>query len=273
LETTNRNPRAPAASSPPATNATPVSADTASGQQLASQFAANAIQAVNALLPKVGDWLLSGVSKAASMAGMIIGLALIPVFTFWFLLQEDPIKKGWTKYLPVQESRFKDELVFVISAINDYLIVFFRGQVLVAICDGILLTVGFLALGLNYALLLGVMYSVLAIVPYLGTVLTIIPAFILAAVQFNDWLHPLLVLAVFAAIMMIEGVFLSPKIMGNRVGLHPLTIMIALLVGVTLFGGILGGVLAIPLTAALRVIMTRYVWKKPETHIIVAAGG
>jgi predicted PurR-regulated permease PerM len=58
---------------------------------------------------------------------------------------------------------------------------------------------------------------------------------------------------------------ISPKIMGDRVNLHPVTIIIAVLIGTTLLGGILGGVLAIPLTAALRVVMFRYVWKTPQT--------
>jgi predicted PurR-regulated permease PerM len=75
-------------------------------------------------------------------------------------------------------------------------------------------------------------------------------------------LHPVLVLAVFALVQLIEGLVISPKIMGDRVGLHPLTIIIAVMVGTTLMGGIIGGILAIPLTAALRVLMFRYVWKR-----------
>ena len=74
----------------------------------------------------------------------------------------------------------------------------------------------------------------------------------------------LLVAAVFVCVGLNESLFLSPKIMGNRVGLHPLTIIISVMVGTTLMGGILGGVLAIPLTAALRVIMFRYVWKTED---------
>jgi predicted PurR-regulated permease PerM len=73
-----------------------------------------------------------------------------------------------------------------------------------------------------------------------------------------------MVLAVFACVQVLEGLVISPKIMGGRVGLHPVTIIIAVMVGTTLLGGLLGGILAIPLTAALRVIMWRYVWKKPE---------
>ena len=141
------------------------------------------------------------------------------------------------------------------------LMVFFRGQVLVALCDGVLLTVGFLMLGLNYAVLLGFVAGLLSIVPYLGIMLSLIPALALAAIQFGDWWHPALVLVIFGLVQTLEGLVISPKIIGDRVGLHPLTIIIAVMVGTTLLGGLLGGVLAIPLTAALRVIMFRYVWR------------
>jgi predicted PurR-regulated permease PerM len=218
-------------------------------------------------LPNIGRWFLAQLSRVASWAGMIIGLALVPVFTYYFLQEKKGIQEGWTHYLPVTESRFKDELVFCINAINDYLIVFFRGQVIVAFCIGVLLTTGFLAIGLNYAVILGVLAGALSIVPYLGAILTIIPTLILAAVQFKDWLHPLLVLGIFCLVQSLEGFVISPKIMGDRVGLHPLTIIVAVLVGTTLLGGILGGILAIPLTAALRVLMFRYVWKRRDTAV------
>ena len=141
------------------------------------------------------------------------------------------------------------------------LMVFFRGQVLVALCDGVLLTVGFLMLGLNYAVLLGFVAGLLSIVPYLGIMLSLIPALALAAIQFGDWWHPALVLVIFGLVQTLEGLVISPKIIGDRMWLHPLTIIIAVMVGTTLLGGLLGGVLAIPLTAALRVIMFRYVWR------------
>jgi predicted PurR-regulated permease PerM len=229
------------------------------------QVAQKVLEWLGETLPKIGRWLVAQLSRVASWAGMIIGLALVPVFTYYFLQEKKGIQEGWTHYLPVTESRFKDELVFCINAINNYLIVFFRGQVVVAFCIGVLLTIGFLAIGLNYAVMLGILAGVLSIVPYLGAILTIIPAMILAAVQFKDWLHPLLVLAIFALVQTLEGFVISPKIMGDRVGLHPLTIIIAVMVGTTLLGGILGGILAIPLTAALRVLMFRYVWKKRNT--------
>lgn len=213
-------------------------------------------------LPRVGKWFLDQMSKVASWAGLLIGLSLVPVYSFYFLLEKRGIERNWTDYLPIHESRTKDELVFVLSSINNYLIVFFRGQVLVALCDGVLYTIGFLIVGLPYAFLIGLAAGLLSIVPFLGFVISLVPALILSVVQFGDWLHPVLTLLVFGVVQSVEGLFISPKIMGDRVGLHPLTIIIAVMAGTTLMGGILGGILAIPLTAALRVLMFRYVWKK-----------
>ena len=216
------------------------------------------------LLPQLGAWVLGQVGRVASWFGVLVGLALIPVYTFYFLLEKEGISSRWSDYLPLTDSRFKTELVFVLNSINNYLIAFFRGQVLVAICDGILYGIGFLIVGLPYALLIGVTAVCLTMIPFLGAIVTCLGALIIALVQFGDWLHPLLVLVVFGCVQALEGLFISPRIMGNRVGLHPLAIIIALMVGTTLLGGLLGGILAIPLTAALRVVMFRYVWRRPE---------
>ena len=213
-------------------------------------------------LPVVGKWLVSQLSAMASWVGLIIGFSLIPVYLFYFLLEKRGIQRSWTDYLPVHESRTKEELVFVLKSINDYLILFFRGQVLVALCDGVLCTIGFLLIGLPYAFLIGLAAGFLSIVPYLGFVISLVPALVLAIIQYGVWLHLVLTLVVFGVVQSLEGLFISPKIMGDRVGLHPLTIIVAVMLGTALMGGILGGILAIPLTAALRVLMFRYVWRK-----------
>jgi len=215
-------------------------------------------------LPTVGNWLSQVVSIIASTFGVIAGLALIPIYAFYFLLEKHGIAARWRDYLPVQDSKFKDELVFVIGSINEYLVAFFRGQVLVAICDGVLYTVGFTIIGLPYAVLIGVMATFLTIIPFLGAITTCVVALVIALVA-GGWKLALLVLVVVGIVQALEGTVIQPRIMGQRVGLHPVTIIIALMVGTTLLGGILGGILAIPMTAALRVIMFRYVWKKRES--------
>ena len=129
-------------------------------------------------------------------------------------------------------------------------------------CDAVLYTTGFLIVGVNYAFLLGFAALFLTMIPFLGAIVICITALTLSFVQYGDWQHPVMVMVVFGVVQALEGLFISPKIMGDRVGLHPLAIIIAVMTGTTLFGGILGGILAIPLAAALRVIMVRYVWKK-----------
>ena len=231
--------------------------DVVVSNEKAREFTVNAVE-------KISAWVLEQLKKVMSLFGFLAGLALVPVYIFYFLLEKRGIKRNWTDYLPVRESQVKEEIVFVLRSINDCLIVFFRGQVLVAMCVGVLLTFGFLLIGLEYAILLGVMAGLLGIIPYLGVALSIIPAFILAMIQFvpdDGWFKPILVLVWFAAVQAMEGLIISPKIIGDRVGLHPLTIIIAVMMGTTLLGGIMGGVLAIPLTAALRTLMFRYVWR------------
>src|SRR5262249_16329367 len=148
---------------------------------------------LTAMLPKIGAWMLGRFQHVVSLAGFLIGFVMVPVFTFYFLQEKRGIREGWTHYLPVHESYFKEELVFVLRSISDYLIVFFRGQVLIALCNAVLLTIGFVAMGLSYGVLFGMAAGLFGIVPYLGTIITIVPAMIVAAVEFKDWLHPLLV--------------------------------------------------------------------------------
>jgi predicted PurR-regulated permease PerM len=230
-----------------------------------------ALQAwLTARLPSVSSWMLDKLTRVASWFAFLVGLFLVPVYAFYFLLEKRAISGNWTRYLPLKESRWKEEAIFILRSVNDSLIVFFRGQVLVGICVGTLTALGFLLIGLPYALLLGVMTGVLGIVPYLGIMISILPAIALGIVQFGDWRIGLVIL-VFAIVQMSEGLIISPRIIGGRVGLHPLTIMVAVVVGTTLMGGILGGVLAIPLTAALRTLMFRYVWKR-QTEMLLAGG-
>jgi predicted PurR-regulated permease PerM len=214
-------------------------------------------------LPKIGSWLWNQSLKIFSGFGLLVGLALVPVYAFYFLLEQRRLESHWRNYLPLKESRSKEESIFVLEAIGGYLVAFFRGQVLVAICDGVLYSIGFLIIGLNYAVLFGLAAIALTMVPFLGAIVLCAAALLLSFVQYGDWRHPALVLGVFAVVQSIEAFVISPKIMGDRVGLHPVVIIIAVMTGTTVMGGILGGILAIPIAAVLRVILFRYVWKRP----------
>lgn len=211
----------------------------------------------------IATWLFSKLGQAVGLFSLIIGFALVPVYLFYFLLDKRDIAGHWTDYLPIQQPAIKKELVFFINSVNDALIVFFRGQVLVAMCVGTLTAVGFMIIDLNYGLLLGVMTGILGIIPYLGVMMSFVPAVIIGIVQFGDW-RVALVVIVFVTVQFLEGMVISPKIIGDRVGMHPLTVIIAVITGTTLLGGIVGGILAIPITAVLRALMFRYVWVKRD---------
>jgi predicted PurR-regulated permease PerM len=253
----------------PATNAiapadvrTNLPASAENNSQIKNKIISSGTDWIEKTAPKIGSWLLAQLAKATSLIDVIIALILIPIYTFYFLREKRGIEKHWMDYLPVRDSHTKDEMIFILTAINQYMIAFFRGQVLVALCNGVLYTIGFLIIGLDYAFLLGFTAMLLTMIPFLGAIINCILALILTAAQFGDWFHPLMVLVIFTVVQSLESFLYSPKIMGDRVGLHPLVVIVAVMIGVTLLGGVLGGVLAIPLAAALRVIMFRYVWKK-----------
>lgn len=222
-------------------------------------------QALKDVVPLISDWLISHLGSVTSWLGYAVGLALVPVYLFYFLLEKSGIQTNWTDFLPVRESKAKEELIFVLSAINDCIIVFFRGQILVSICSGTLLGIGLSLAGLDYAILLGALAAIICILPYVGAIIIFSLAMILAGVQYGDGNHFLAVFGIFVAVQVAEGLGYSPRILGNRVGLHPLTIIICVMIGAKLLGGILGGLLAIPLTAAGRTLMFRYVWKQPTS--------
>lgn len=226
--------------------------------QRVTEWSARALRAV-------GSWLADQLSRVTALFGVVAALALIPIYLFYLLVEKRAIVDRWTRYLPLRDSQLKEEVIFVLRAVNDHLVAFFRGQVLVAMCDGILYGIGFALIGLPYAALIGAMAMVLTIIPFVGAIVTCLTALTIALVTYGDWQHPLLVLLVVAVVQAIEGYVLQPRILGSRVGLHPMVIIVAIMVGTTLLGGVLGAILAIPMAAVLRVLMARYIWRRAES--------
>ncbi len=103
-----------------------------------------------------------------------------------------------------------------------------------------------MALGLNFAPPIGLLVVFLTMIPYVGIVLCWIPAVLIAAAQWGDWIHPLIVTAVFFGIQNLEAIFIAPRIVGNSVGLHPMTVIVSIFVWGLLIGGLLGPILARP---------------------------
>ena len=219
-------------------------------------------------------WLSHSSGKILGFFGLIIGFAMIPIYLYYFLKESQGIKDGWTDYVPLRASHFKDEVVKTLREINGYLISFFRGQVLVAFIDGILVGIALTVFGLPYGLLIGVFMAFLGIIPYIGNILCLIPACIIAYFHggsepfgLPQWGYVTGVLAIFIVVQQINSLMTAPKIVGDSVGLHPMTVIFSMLFWSLILGGFLGALLAVPMTAAVKVLFRRYVWDRqtPET--------
>ncbi len=189
-------------------------------------------------------------SGALNVFGFAANLAIIPIYLFFFLLSRRDPTGGLSKQITFLKESVREDVVFLVREFIAIVISFFRGQLLIGLLMGLLLTVGFWLVGLRFALVLGLTLGVLNIVPYLGTIIGLSIALPLAFLQPGGGM-PLvgLVLLVFVIVQNIEGWFLTPRIMGERTGLHPVMIIVAIFFWGTAFDGILGMILAVPLTA------------------------
>ncbi len=197
--------------------------------------------------------------------GFLFGLLVVPIYLFFFLMEGRRIAVSWSNYLPIRKSEFKDEVVIVLTEINSYVINFFRGQLMVSLIDGALTAIGLSILGLQFGFLIGLFLAFLGLMPFIGFALCYIPAVLIAFVQFNDWVHPLWVTIIFFIVQQIDGMVVAPRIVGNSVGLHPVTVILSVFFWTLVLGGLLGVVLAIPLTATLKVLLHRYVWDRQRS--------
>ena len=195
--------------------------------------------------------------------GLAASAAIIPVYLFFFLLTDEDPTRNLAAHLPFLQPAQRDDVVFLVREFLGILVTFFRGQLLIGLAMGVLLALGFSVGGLRFGLALGLIIGLLNIIPYLGSILGLSVVVPLALFQTGGGLVLAgICLGVFAAVQAIEGWFLTPRIMGRRTGLHPAVIILAVFFWGQALGGILGMMLAVPLTAFLvtawRLIRRKY---------------
>jgi predicted PurR-regulated permease PerM len=194
----------------------------------------------------IGQFFVSSLGVFTS----IIQLALMPIFTFYLLSEWDRITGFIRSLIP---PRHEEQVVGLALDIDERLSAFVRGQITVCMVLGVLYSLGLWFAGVDLAFSIGLLAGALFVVPYLGTVVGLTLASILSMMKFGIDIHLLYVCLAFGIPQFIESWYLTPKVVGNKVGLHPLVVMISLLAGGSL-AGIWGMVLAIPLTATLDVL-------------------
>ncbi len=244
-------------------SAAPAKISSAERQQLetkAEKIIPNLERYLPTLAEKIWNIVKKSIGGFLGVTGFLLSLIMVPIYLFFLLKERPRIEKRWKDYLPLRASPLKDEIAAALSEINNYIIAYFRGQLLVCLVDGTLIGSALTLLGLSFAPLIGLLVVVLTMIPYIGIVICWVPAVLIAALQWGDWTHPLIVTVIFIAIQNLEGMFYAPRIVGKSVGLHPMTVIVSIFVWGLLIGGLLGPILAVPLTATIKVLLTRYVW-------------
>ena len=202
-----------------------------------------------------------------SVAGLFTW-AVLPLYLAFFLMAKPFQSAQMSEFLPFLKKETRDDVVYLFDQFIAILLTFFRGQIIIALAQGVLFAVGFALVGLPYGIVIGMMLGLLNIIPFLGSIVGLSVALPLA--YFSDdggGLRLALTLTVFVVVQTIESYLLTPKIMGNRTGLHPGLIVFAVFFWGVALGGILGMILAVPLTA-FAVVFWRLLKKKYITEVV-----
>lgn len=190
-------------------------------------------------------------SFVSALTGFVLSIVTVPFILFYLLKDGEKLPEVFIKVLP---PRMRDEARKIVEESDQQISSYIQGQILVAICIGIMVSIGFFIIGMDYALLLGVLAMFTSVVPYLGPIIAITPAVIIAIVSSPFMIVKLAI--VWTIVQVVDSKFISPQIMGKSLQIHPITIIFVLLTAGSLFG-VAGIILGIPAFAVLKVIVKR----------------
>lgn len=206
----------------------------------------------SAVLTPVFQGVRRAVGAIGNTVGFMLGLIVIPFWLFFILNDEESVMHGAMGIIP-HDLRPDVEAIRIIF--DRVLSAYIRGQLIVAAALGIAITIGLLVLQVPYSLLLGLAAGALGLFPFVGAILGAIPAIIVAFLESPQL--ALWVVGLFVIVQQIDNVFVSPKIMGEAVALHPALIMVVIVAGSSLFG-VVGALVAVPLTAIVRDVVNYF---------------
>jgi predicted PurR-regulated permease PerM len=196
-------------------------------------------------------WLLGG---TASALGTAVAALIVPVLAFYLLYDFDVLVAKAADLIP---PRYRPEADRFFREVDAVLGQFFRGQFTVMGILAVLYSVGYGIVGVPLALPIGIMAGLLSFIPYAGSTLALITALLMTALDWQGWTQILWVLGVHASIQGLEGFVITPKIMGDTVGISAITVLFALLAGAELLG-FTGVLLAVPAAAVLKILLRRF---------------
>lgn len=214
-------------------------------------------EALRAHWRDVGNILGVVLGKAGQSGQLLLAwlayLVLVPVVTFYLLRDWDILVEKVRGLIP---KPYEPTISRLAKECDSVLAEFLRGQLLVMLALGIIYSLGLWIAGVEFALLIGMLAGLISFIPYLGSIVGIGVAGVAVFMQYHDFLHLIYVVAVFGSGQAIEGMLLSPWLVGERIGLHPVAVIFAVMAGGQLFG-FLGVLLALPV-AAVIIVLLRY---------------
>ncbi len=199
----------------------------------------------------IGKVLREITASGVAMLTMLANIALTPVVAFYLLRDWDLVVERIREMIPRD---MVDGVTGLFRECDEVLSAFLRGQMLIMILLGLVYALGLALVGLKLALLIGMLAGLASIVPYLGFFVGILAASVAALFQFQDLTHLIYVALVFGFGQLLEGMFLTPLLVGDRIGLHPVAVIFAVLAGGQLFGFV-GVLLALPAAAVIMVFV------------------
>ncbi len=210
------------------------------------------------------DWALflpdpeDAMASVGLYSSMLVGSGFVPFFVYFFLLVGKRIEGVAEEVTALFGGETQRELRYLLDVFVEYIATFFRGQLIIALIMGIMFSIGFTLIGLRSSVLIGVLLGLLNVVPFLGTIVGLITVLPIAYMQEGGGSElALLALGVFVVIQIVESWVLTPKIMHDRSGLHPMMVVVSLFFWGTLLGGIIGMLLAVPLSAFVATLWHR----------------
>jgi predicted PurR-regulated permease PerM len=177
---------------------------------------------------------------------------IVPVVTFYLLRDWDILMAKLNGLLPRQ---FEPTITMLAKEVDDVLAQFLRGQLLLMLAQGVYFSVGLALVGLDLALLIGLLAGAVSFVPYLGAIIGVSAGVLAATMQFHELLPVIWVLVVFGIGQALEGMVLQPLLVGDRIGLHPVAVIFAVMAGGQLFGFV-GVLIALPVAAVITVLLS-----------------
>ena len=206
---------------------------------------------------KSAEVLKSAWSGLLGLFAKITYLAIIPIYLFYFLGSNRNLIDDLEKELTFLSESLREDVIFLLREFVGILVAFFRGQLLIGLLMGVGYAIGFSISGLKFGIALGLLFGLLNIVPYLGSIVGIVTTLVVAYLQpdgiaqTGEWTILIGCGVSFAVVQLIESYYLTPKIMGQQTGLHPVVVIVSIFFWGTALGGILGMIFGIPLTAFL----------------------